>query len=80
MIQPFARGKGYAYEALKMVVDYGLRELGLVEIRVASHSGNVPMRMLMEKKFGLRPEVREDGVDKFGNDLLWIVRKETYTT
>ncbi|KAJ5195336.1 Acyl-CoA N-acyltransferase [Penicillium cinerascens] len=78
LIQPFARGKGHAYEALRMVVDYGLRELGLMEIRIASHSGNVPMKMLMERKLGLRPEVREDGVDQFGNDLLWIVRKETY--
>ena len=77
MIQPFARGKGYAYEALKMVIDYGLRKLGLVEIRVGSHSGNVPMKMLMERKLGLRPEVCEGGVDKFGNDLLWIVKKET---
>lgn len=77
MIQPFARGKGHAYEALKMVFDYGLRELGLVEIRVGSHSGNVPMKMLMERKLGLKAEVCEDGVDKFGNDLLWIVKKET---
>lgn len=52
VLQPFARGKGYAYEALRMVFDYGVRELGLVEIRVGSFSGNVAMRGVMEGKFG----------------------------
>lgn len=79
MLQPFARGKGYACEALKMVFSYGLRELELREIRVGSHSGNVAMRMLMERKFGLFPEkAGEKGVDQFGNDLLWIVTKEKW--
>ncbi|PYH92398.1 acyl-CoA N-acyltransferase, partial [Aspergillus ellipticus CBS 707.79] len=73
MIQPFARGKGYAYEALRLVFEYGLRELGLVEIRVGSHSGNLPMRGLMEGRFGLVAE--EGSGDRFGNDLLWVVRR-----
>lgn len=77
MLQPLARGKGYAYEALRVVFNYGIRELGLVEIRVGSHSGNLPLKGLMEKKFGLQPEVRpEESVDQFGNDLLWIVKRE----
>lgn len=77
ILQPIGRGKGYAYEALRVVFDYGIRELGLAEIRVASHSGNLPMKNLMEKKFGLQPESRvEDSVDRFGNDLLWIVKRE----
>lgn len=80
IIEPVARGKGYAYEALRMVFDYGLHELGLVEIRVGSHSGNVPMKMLMERKFGLEAEGNSghDNVDKFGNDLLWVVKADGY--
>ncbi|KAJ5593948.1 Acyl-CoA N-acyltransferase [Penicillium hispanicum] len=77
MLQPVARGKGYAHEALRMVFSYGFRELQLVEIRVGSHSGNLPMKMVMERKFGLEPATSTggDGVDEFGNDLLWIIRK-----
>lgn len=79
MLQPLGRRKGYAYEALRVVFDYGIRELGLVEIRVGSHLGNLPMKGLMEKKFGLRPEVRaEESVDQFGNDLLWTVKREEW--
>lgn len=80
MIQPFARGKGYAYEALQMVFDYGLRELGLVEIHVSSHSENTPMKRLMEQKFGLKAERNNNDhqgrVDEFGNDHLWIITAE----
>ncbi|KAJ5132549.1 hypothetical protein N7448_006707 [Penicillium atrosanguineum] len=79
MLQPFARGKGYAYEALRVVFDYGLRQLGLVEIRLGSHSGNLPMKGLMEKKFGLQPAVgTEESVDQFGNNLLWVVKREKW--
>ena len=41
MLDPAFRRKGYAFEALKMVVDYGLRELGLVEVRLGTTSANV---------------------------------------
>lgn len=78
MLDPHARGKGYGYEALRMVFDYGLHELGLVEIRVGSHSQNVRMKMLMERKFGWETEKNSGHaqVDQFGNDLLWIVTTE----
>ncbi|KAJ5540144.1 Acyl-CoA N-acyltransferase [Penicillium frequentans] len=81
MVQPSARGKGYAYEALRMVFDYGFRELGLQEIRVGSHTGNVPMRALMEQKFGLKTEISSgaDEVDRFGNDLEWIIAQQDWT-
>ncbi|KAJ5956937.1 Acyl-CoA N-acyltransferase [Penicillium viridicatum] len=80
ILEPVARGKGYAYEALRMVFDYGLYGLGLVEIRVGSHSGNVPMKMLMERKFGLEAEGNsgDDSVDEFGNDLLWLVKADVW--
>ncbi|KAJ5793139.1 Acyl-CoA N-acyltransferase [Penicillium pulvis] len=81
IVQPPARGKGYAYEALHMVFDYGFRELGLQEIRVGSHSGNVPMRALMEQKFGLKAKNSSgaDEVDQFGNDLEWIIAQQDWT-
>lgn len=78
MLQPFARGKGYAYEALRMVIDYGLCELDLVEVRVGTQSANVPMRKLMENKFGLQPDITVDSVDKFGNDLLWTLKRQEW--
>lgn len=34
MINPAARQKGFGSEALKMVIDYGLNVLGLVEVRI----------------------------------------------
>jgi RimJ/RimL family protein N-acetyltransferase len=76
VLQPFARGKGFAYKALRMVFEYGLRELGLVEIRIGSHSGNLPMRRVMEKKFGLISAMSAEVVDDFGNDLMWVVREK----
>ena len=76
MLRPEARGKGYAYEALRMSIDYGLRELELVEIRIGTTSKNFAMRGLMEKKFGMPAEVEEP--DRFGNDLMWRIGKEDW--
>ncbi|KAJ5093089.1 Acyl-CoA N-acyltransferase [Penicillium angulare] len=77
IIQPPARGKGLAYEALRLVFDYGFRELKFQEIRVGSHSGNVPMWMLMERKFGVET-TKTPEVDRFGNDLLWTIQRTDY--
>ncbi|KAJ6093340.1 Acyl-CoA N-acyltransferase [Penicillium sp. IBT 16267x] len=81
IVQPSARGQGCAYEALCMVFDYGFRELGLQEIRVGSYSGNLPMRALMERKFGLETEIfpGADEVDQFGNDLKWTIAQQDWT-
>ena len=46
------RGKGYAVEALNMVLHYGFNVLGLDEIRVRTMEANLPMRGIMERKFG----------------------------
>ncbi|KAJ5761016.1 Acyl-CoA N-acyltransferase [Penicillium odoratum] len=79
IIQPFARGRGLGYEALRIVFDYGFCELGLQEIRVGSHSGNIPMRALMEQKFGLNTEILiGTEVDQFGNDLKWTIQREDW--
>ena len=79
MLQPFARGNGDAYEALRIVFDYEIRELGLMEIRVGCQSINLPMRMLMEQ-FGFETERMAEGteVDQFGNDLLWVIRRHEW--
>lgn len=51
---PHTQRKAFVYEALQMVIDYGVRVLGLVEVRVRMTSGKVSMRTLMEKRFGTR--------------------------
>lgn len=76
MLDPEARGKGYAYEAMRMSIDYGLRELGLVEVRIGTTSSNVAMRGLMEKNFGMPAEVGEP--DRFGNDLMWRIGRDEW--
>jgi RimJ/RimL family protein N-acetyltransferase len=67
MLNPEARGKGYAYEAMRISIDFGLRELGLIEVRIGTQSRNMAMKGLMEKKFGIPAIVMEP--DRFGNDL-----------
>jgi RimJ/RimL family protein N-acetyltransferase len=69
VLNPEHRRKGYGYEALWISVDYGLRELGLVEVRVGTTSKNLGMRRLMEEKFRVKAEVTKP--DRFGNDLEW---------
>jgi len=71
MLDPEFRGKGYAFDALRCSIDYGLRELGLVKVVLGTGNENLAMRGLMEKKFGLEGEVTVK--DKFGNDLVWKI-------
>ena len=77
VINPEARGNGLAYEALRMSIDFGLRELGLVEVRIGTTSENVAMRGLMEKRFGRMPEEGRER-DRFGNDLMWKIKREEW--
>jgi len=77
VLNPEERRKGYGYEAIRMSVDYGLRELGLVEVRIGTTSANAGMKAIMERGFQMQPEKRERGKeDRFGNDLLWRIGKE----
>ncbi|KAH8703201.1 hypothetical protein BGW36DRAFT_354635 [Talaromyces proteolyticus] len=78
MVNPEARRKGFAAEALKIVIDYGLKELNLAEIRVGTPSSNMAMRGLMEGKFEMEPEECRQ-VDRFGNDLMWRINKERWS-
>ncbi|KAH8648296.1 acyl-CoA N-acyltransferase [Tricladium varicosporioides] len=73
MLDPGVRGKGYAYESLRICIDFGFRKLALEEVRVSTNKGNVAMRGLMEARFGLSVEMGEK--DQFGNDLHWVIRK-----
>jgi RimJ/RimL family protein N-acetyltransferase len=77
ILEPFARGRGYAFESLRMAIDYGLRVLGMVDIRLGTKSENEAMRGLMENKFGIKAEVRETK-DQFGNDLFWKFDREDW--
>lgn len=70
VLNPEVRRRGYGFEALRISIDYGLRELGLKEVRLGTTSRNVGMRVLMGRRFGwVKGEVTE--ADRFGNDLEW---------
>ena len=73
MLNTDARGKGYAYEALRMTVDHAFRVLGLDEVHIATTEANAAMRGLMEKKFG-HVATMYRGTFKFGNEYLWKIK------
>lgn len=50
---PILRGKGYAVEALNVVFGLGFDYVKLDKIVLGTHKDNVPMKTLLEKKFGL---------------------------
>lgn len=76
MLDTEARGKGYAYEALRITIDYGFTVLALDEVHLATKSINAAMRGLMEKK--LRFEGVRTREDRFGNDWLWKIEKKQW--
>ena len=76
MINPDARGKGYAYESLRMAIDYGLRELELDEVTVEMREANVEMRGLMDRKFGITPVVSENR--EGGNEYSYRFGREEW--
>lgn len=76
MIDSEFRGRGYAEESLRICLDYALRVLKIDEVVVSCTAANEAMRGLMEKKFGLQA-MRQDAEDsEFGNECLYIFRKE----
>jgi RimJ/RimL family protein N-acetyltransferase len=76
MLNPEVKRKEFGYEAMRISVDYGLRELGLVEVRVETTSRNIAMRQLMENKFRIPAQVTEP--DRFGNNLVWKIRRDEW--
>lgn len=79
MINPEVRGRGIAREAVRISIDYGLRELGFRRVTLGTSSQNVAMRKLMERGLGI-PAVVMDEPDKFGNDLVWRIDPQDWLT
>ena len=78
IINPDARGHGYGFEALRMAIDYGLRELKLDRIEVGTTSRNTAMQRLMEDRFGMPATITKP--DRFGNDLEWNITQSMWAT
>ncbi|KAI9667853.1 MAG: hypothetical protein M1821_000672 [Bathelium mastoideum] len=70
------RGKGYAYEALRIIIDHGFRVLGMDEVHIACVDANVAMKGLMNVKLGFDPVAIQD--KQFGNDWIWRITKEQW--
>jgi RimJ/RimL family protein N-acetyltransferase len=75
MITPAQRGKGYAYEALRMILDHGYRVLIMDEIHVSCVDKNDAFKSLMNVKFGFLAAPCQD---KFGNNWIWRITRETW--
>ena len=75
MLNPEARGRGYAYESLRMTIDHALRVLKLDEVTVGCRAANVAMRGLMDNKFGLSATEVEG---KFSNECLYRIKKDEW--
>jgi RimJ/RimL family protein N-acetyltransferase len=73
LLGPECRGKGYSYEALRMVIDHGFRVFDLDEIHILTREENTAMKGLMNSRFGFMG-TRIEG-DKFGNDWIWKINK-----
>jgi RimJ/RimL family protein N-acetyltransferase len=76
VLDPAVRGKGYAFEALRLSIEFGLEKLELIEVHLGTPSRNAAMVGLMEKRFGM--PARKNEVDKFGNDATWNINKEMW--
>ncbi|MCJ1397935.1 hypothetical protein MMC11_001131 [Xylographa trunciseda] len=75
MLNPEARGKDYAYEAMRMTIDHALRVLQFDEVTISLTKANTAMRGLMDKKFRLPPkEFKGD----HGMDLQYSIKKDDW--
>jgi RimJ/RimL family protein N-acetyltransferase len=75
MLDSEFRGKGYAYEALRIIIDHGFRVLGMDEVHIATRDANNPMKGLMNK-LGFSASPISD--EKFGNDWIWRIKREQW--
>ncbi|KAF2110240.1 acyl-CoA N-acyltransferase [Lophiotrema nucula] len=76
MIDTDYRGKGYAYEALCMIIDHGFRVLGMEEVHVACVDANRALKGLMNVKLGFEATPTQDQL--FGNEWIWRITKEMW--
>ncbi|MCJ1432109.1 hypothetical protein MMC27_001465 [Xylographa pallens] len=75
MLNPEARGKGYAYEAIRMTIDHALRVLKLDEVTISMTKANTAMRGLVDKKFRLPPkEFKGD----HGMEVQYTIKKNDW--
>jgi len=70
MLDPEFRGKGYAFESMRLSIDFALKVLKVDGITCQTDEKNVAMVALAEKKFGWK------GVRKQGKDGEWSVKYE----
>ena len=76
LLDTSARGKGYAYEALRIIIDHGFRVLGMDEIHIACVDANVAMKGLMNVKMGFQAFPIQD--KQFGNEWIWRISREQW--
>jgi RimJ/RimL family protein N-acetyltransferase len=76
MLDADYRGKGYAYEALCVIIDHGFRVLGMEEIHLACVDANTAFKGLMSGKFGFEAKPIQDKM--FGNEWIWRIKRENW--
>ena len=59
MLDSEYRGKGYAYEALRMVIDHAFRVLAMDEVHISCRDANVAFKGLVNIKFGFEAAPNE---------------------
>ncbi|KAL9095470.1 MAG: hypothetical protein Q9165_002341 [Trypethelium subeluteriae] len=70
------RGKGFAYEALRIVIDHGFRVLGMDEIHIACVDANTAMKGLMSSKLRFEAVPIQD--KQFGNEWIWRITRDQW--
>lgn len=76
MLDSDFRGRGYACEALSMIVDHGFRFLGTDEVHISCVDANTAFKEFMNSKFGFKAKRIEDKM--FGNEWIWTVRRDMW--
>lgn len=78
MLFPEAQGKGYAYEAMRLTIDFAYKTLNLDKVTSSTLESNGAMRGLLESKFGLVGERRKCEVEAWGWEYIYVVKKEEW--
>jgi RimJ/RimL family protein N-acetyltransferase len=76
MLDSDFRGKGYAYEVLRIIIDHGFRVLEMDEIHIATRDANVAMKGLMNSKLRFLASPIND--QKFGNEWIWRITRDQW--
>ena len=76
MLDSDFRGRGYAYEALRIIIDHGFRVLDMDEVHIACVDANTAMKGLMNAKLGFSAAPIQD--KQFGNEWIWRITREQW--